>query len=119
MDAARAWKTMNTLHFKYVLVGGGGAGSAAAEAIRRHDQQGSIRLVGQQHSRPYVRPELSKAYLTRQKTRMDIVAEPAAWYAEAGVQMRTGRRVAHLDTARRAVITDNGEEITFDRFLLA
>ena len=63
---------MNTSHVKYVLVGGGGAGSAAAEAIRKYDRQGSILLVSQEHSRPYVRPTLSKEFLRRQKSRAEI-----------------------------------------------
>jgi NADPH-dependent 2,4-dienoyl-CoA reductase/sulfur reductase-like enzyme len=110
---------MNTVHFKYVLVGGGGAGSAAAEAIRRHDRAGSVLLVGQEHSRPYVRPAVSKEYLRRTKGRMQIVTDPVSWYAEQNIEMRTGRRVAHLDTARRAITLDNGEEVSFNQLLLA
>lgn len=109
---------MNTLHFKYVLVGGGGAGSAAAQAIREYDPQGSVILIGQEHSRPYVRPALSKEYLRRQKTRLEIVTEPVGWYVEQKIEMRTGRRAAHLDAGRRMVVLDNGEEISFNSLLL-
>jgi 3-phenylpropionate/trans-cinnamate dioxygenase ferredoxin reductase subunit len=110
---------MNTLHFKYVLVGGGGAGSAAAESIRKHDPQGSILLVGQEHSRPYLRPALSKQYLRRSRPRLELAADPSGWYIQNKIELRTGRRAAHLDTARRAIILDNGEEITFNKLLLA
>src|SRR5450432_2192707 len=106
-------------HIKYVLVGGGGAGSAAAAEIRRHDSVGSILLIGQESSRPYNRPAISKEYLRREKNRVAIAVEPVGWYAERHIELRTGRRVSRLDTHRRAVTLDNGEEISFDKLLLA
>jgi NADPH-dependent 2,4-dienoyl-CoA reductase/sulfur reductase-like enzyme len=110
---------MNTLHMKYVLVGGGGAGSAAAEVVRRLDPVAPIMLIGQEHSRPYVRPALSKEFLRRTKNRMEIATEPVGWYRDRQIELRTSRRVAHLDTSRRAVTLDNGEEVSFDKLLLA
>src|SRR4051812_36773842 len=110
---------MESLHVKYLLVGGGGAGSAAAEAIRKYEPAGSILMIGQEHSRPYVRPMLSKQYLRREKNRTEISIDPVGWYAERHVDMRTSRRAVHLDTARRAITLDNGEEISFDQLLLA
>ena len=38
---------------------------------------------------------------------------------ENHVELRTGRRVSQLDTARQTVTLDNGEEVTYDRLLLA
>jgi 3-phenylpropionate/trans-cinnamate dioxygenase ferredoxin reductase subunit len=110
---------MNSSHVKYVVVGGGGAGSAAADAIRKLDPTGSILLVGQEHSRPYVRPALSKEFLRREKSRLEIATDPVGWYAQKRIDMRTSRRVSHLDTARNAITLDNGEEIAFDKLLLA
>ncbi|WP_428940102.1 NAD(P)/FAD-dependent oxidoreductase [Fontivita pretiosa] len=109
---------MNSLHVKYVLVGAGAAGSAAAAAIRQRDPVGSILMVGQETSRPYLRPALSKQFLRRQKTRTELAIDPIGWYDEQKIELRTGRRVMHLDTARHAVTLDSGEEISFDRLLL-
>lgn len=110
---------MSMPHFKYVLVGAGATGSAAAAAIRERDAQGSILLVGQESNRPYDRTSLNKGYLRRSTSRMDISLDPVGWYDERRVELRTGRRVAHLDTGRRAVVLDNGNEIAFDKLLLA
>ena len=60
---------MSNLHVKYLLVGGGLASSSAAVAIREVDREGSVLLVGQEVSRPYHRPPLSKAYLRREQGR--------------------------------------------------
>ena len=51
------------LHVKYLLVGAGLASRSAARAIREHDADGAILLVGQEPTRPYHRPPLSKEFL--------------------------------------------------------
>ena len=110
---------MNTLHVKHLLVGGGLASSAAAEAIRQHDAKGSVLLVAQEVNRPYHRPSLSREYLRREKDRFDLTTFPLGWLQEHGVELRTGRRVSYLDTARSAATLDNGSEISYDNLLVA
>ncbi len=110
---------MSTLHVKYLLVGGGLAGSSAAEAIRRRDAQGSILLVGQEVNRPYHRPPLSKEFRQRGKNRADLWTHPVGWFRDHDIELRTGRHVAHLDCPRRAVTLATGEEVGFDDVLLA
>ena len=110
---------MSNLHVKYLLIGGGLASSAAAEAIRASDREGRVLLVGQEINRPYRRTLLSSAYLLREASRDALFTHPAAWYEGNGVELRTGRRVAHLDTARHAAILNSGEEISYDTALLA
>src|SRR5689334_7532393 len=110
---------MSNLHVKYLLVGGGVASSAAAQAIRARDGEGSILLVGQEINRPYRRAPLTNEYLCRASTRDALYTLPAEWFERNHVELRTGRRASHLDTTRRAVTLDNGEEISFDKLLLA
>ena len=110
---------MSRLHVKYLLVGGGLASSAAAEAIRALDANGSILMLGQEPIRPYHRSPLSKSFLRRETPRGDLFARDADWFNANGVGLRTGRRVAHLDVARRTASVDNGDEITYDQLLLA
>src|SRR5688572_23255824 len=100
-------------HFKYVLVGGGIASSAAAQAIRAIDTEGALLLIGQEVNRPYHRPPLSKQYLLGTRSRKEIFTLPDQWFIQHNVQLRTGRRASLLDTARRMVALDNGETIAF------
>lgn len=108
-----------SLHVKYLLIGGGIASNAAAEGIRELDRSGSIVLIGQEIVRPYHRPPLSKQYLLGDKRRPYLFAKNAEWYVENDVQLRTGRRAVALDTARMSVTLDDGQEISFDRLLIA
>lgn len=110
---------MSNLHVRYLLVGGGLASSSAAAAIREVDPEGSVLLVGQEVNRPYHRPPLSKQYLRREQGRAELMTVPVGWFAEHRVELRTGRRVAHLDVTRQVAILDSGEEVAYDRLLLA
>ena len=110
---------MSVLHVKYLIVGGGLAASSAAEAIRAIDPQGELAMVGREAIRPYHRPPLSKTYLRRKSPREELFVQPAGWYTEQRIRLRTGVRAAHLDVARRVVTLESGEGISFDRLLLA
>jgi len=110
---------VNRQHVKYLIAGGGVAGSSAAEAIRRIDPVGSILFVGQEVNRPYNRPALSKGFLLRRTSRADLTALPIGWYAERNIELRTGTRVTRLDASRTCVSLDSGEEVSFDKLLLA
>jgi 3-phenylpropionate/trans-cinnamate dioxygenase ferredoxin reductase subunit len=110
---------MNHHHVKYLLVGGGVAGAAAAEAIRERDRDGELLLITQESTRPYRRPPLSKEALRERQARAMLFTHAPSWFAERGIELRTGRRASHLDTARHSAVLDDGKEISFDKLLLA
>ncbi len=110
---------MNHSHVKYLLIGGGLASASAAEAIRKHDPQGRLALIGQEVFRPYHRPPLSKEYLRGQKPQAELFTAEPHWYEENQVELHTGRRVVSLDTARSSATLDDGQEMAFDRALIA
>jgi 3-phenylpropionate/trans-cinnamate dioxygenase ferredoxin reductase subunit len=110
---------MSLPHVQYLIVGGGLAASAAAQAIRQRDSRGSVLMISQESSRPYHRPPLSKEFLRREKSREDLFTLPAEWMTGHDVTLRTGRRGVQLDSGRHTVALDSGEEISFDQLLLA
>jgi 3-phenylpropionate/trans-cinnamate dioxygenase ferredoxin reductase subunit len=110
---------MNNLHVKYLLEGGGLASSCAAQAIREIDPDGSLLLIAQEVNRPYHRPPLSKEFLRRQKNRGDLFTQNPAWFEQNHVQLRTGRSVAHLDVSRMSATLSTGEDVSFDKLLIA
>ncbi|MGN6726753.1 MAG: NAD(P)/FAD-dependent oxidoreductase [Tepidisphaeraceae bacterium] len=110
---------MEKLHVKYLLIGGGIASIACAEAIRERDADGSVMLIAQEISRPYDRAPLSKGYLRRQTPKSALVAQSIDWFSTNAVTLRTGRRAAHLDVTRSAALLDNGDEVYYDQLLLA
>src|SRR5438046_1269720 len=110
---------MNSVHVKYLLVGGGLAASSAAQAIRKLDPAGELMMIAAERIGPYHRPPLSKEYLrqSRRGDRSTLFTLPSGWYAENHVRLRTGLRASGLDTARRTLALESGEEISFDELL--
>ena len=76
--------TMRGLHYKYVLVGGGIASSAAAVAIRQIDRSGAMLLVGQEINRPYDRSPLSKGFLKHIVRHDELFTLPDDWLRANG-----------------------------------
>ncbi|MGD1278362.1 MAG: FAD-dependent oxidoreductase [Tepidisphaeraceae bacterium] len=110
---------MSDLHVRYLLVGGGVAASHAAQEIRRLDANGELLLVGQENTRPYHRPPLSKEFLLGRRGHEELFTHPAEWFVEHRVRLRTSQRVSRLDIHRHSATLANGEEISFDHLLIA
>ena len=103
----------------YLLIGGGAASVAAAAAIRAKDAEGRIVLVAGEERLPYDRPPLSKGVLRGLKEAEDAESKDASFYTENRIELRTGARATAIDRAARAVRLENGEEIGYERLLLA
>jgi 3-phenylpropionate/trans-cinnamate dioxygenase ferredoxin reductase subunit len=103
---------------EYLLIGGFAAGYAAAE-LRKRGADGEILLVGREPEPPYERPPLSKEYLRGEAKREDAYVNPVSWYGENGVELRTGTNVMALDTDARVAKLQGGDEVEFEKALLA
>lgn len=104
---------------RHVVVGAGLAGAAAAAAVREVDPDAVVTVLGTEPHLPYERPGLSKDYLQGGSGADDLLVHPADFYAEQRIDVRTGVRVASIDRSARTVLTADGEQIGYDRLLLA
>jgi NADPH-dependent 2,4-dienoyl-CoA reductase/sulfur reductase-like enzyme/nitrite reductase/ring-hydroxylating ferredoxin subunit len=102
-----------------VIVGGGAAGFAAAEMLRRQDYRGSIVMLSNEAAAPVDRPNLSKDYLAGSAPEDWLPLRPDDFYAEAKIDLRLNTEVASIDTKARKIATSSGEAIPYDRLLLA
>ncbi|HKB79816.1 MAG TPA: FAD-dependent oxidoreductase, partial [Thermoanaerobaculia bacterium] len=101
------------------IVGGGAAGNAAAEMLRRRGFDGSITLYGAEPTVPVDRPNLSKEYLAGNAPEEWIPLRPPEFYKEQRIELRSGRRVTGLDAGSRKLTLDDGSSAAFDAVLLA
>src|SRR5487761_401946 len=104
---------------KIVIVGGGAAGFAAAEMLRRQDYRGSIVMLSNEAAAPVDRPNLSKDYLAGSAPEEWLPLRPAEFYAEAGIDLRLGTEVTSIDTRARNVVLADGKTVSYDRLLRA
>jgi 3-phenylpropionate/trans-cinnamate dioxygenase ferredoxin reductase component len=103
----------------YLLIGGGMASAHCAAELRKRGAEGSVLLVGREPEPPYERPPLTKEYLRGEAEREDAYVNPASWYEENDVELRTGINAMSLDPAARTAKLQGGEEVSFDKALLA
>jgi 3-phenylpropionate/trans-cinnamate dioxygenase ferredoxin reductase component len=103
----------------FVIVGAGLAGAKAAETLRDEGFDGRIVLLGAEPERPYERPPLSKGYLAGRAQRDGAFVHSRSFYAERGIELRTGARVTTIDTRDHTVGLVGAETLPYDRLLLA
>ncbi|MDL2402535.1 FAD-dependent oxidoreductase [Rhizobium mayense] len=104
---------------RIVLIGGGAAGFAAAERLRREQYQGAIVMISDDDAPPVDRPNLSKDYLAGKAPEDWIPLRSEAFYAKNNIELRLGTKVAGIDVRAREVVLAGGEQVAFDKLLLA
>ena len=104
---------------RIVIVGGGAAGFAAAEMLRREGFGGSLTLVSADDEPPYDRPNCSKDYLAGSAPEDWMPLKPAEFYKEYSIDLQLGSEVTAIDSGPRQVALANGRKIAFDKLLLA
>src|ERR1700720_3745036 len=104
---------------KIVIVGGGAAGFAAAEMLRRQDYRGSIVMLSNDTAPPVDRPNLSKDYLAGSAPEDWLPLRPNSFYADASIDLRLKTEVTSIDPKARAVVLADGKTVAYDRLLLA
>lgn len=102
-----------------LLVGGGPAAAACAEALTDGDFGGGILLVGREFDAPYERPVCSKGFLAGTQDRDAALLHDAAWYAKRSIEVATGVSVMRLDTAARTATLSTKEVVEYGVALLA
>jgi 3-phenylpropionate/trans-cinnamate dioxygenase ferredoxin reductase component len=102
-----------------VVVGASLAGATAAQTLRDAGFDGSVVLVGEEPSRPYERPPLSKGYLLGNDERDSIFVHPQDWYDEHKVELRLGTTATSIDREAHEVRLSDGGTLPYSRLLLA
>jgi len=104
---------------KIVIVGGGAAGFAAAEKLRRERYQGSIVMLSDDQAPPVDRPNLSKDYLAGKAQEDWIPLRGQSFYSKNDIDLRLETSAAGIDAGTRDVVLSDGSRIPYDRLLLA
>ena len=101
---------------RVVVVGGGMAGHALAEALSSSPGR-RITLLAEEDVEPYDRVRLTE--VLESPGRAGLALRSPGWYRDRGIQLRLGTPAARLDPQARRVVDAAGEEHDYDTLLLA
>lgn len=101
------------------IIGGGAAGLAAADRLRREGYSARITLISADASPPYDRPNLSKDFLMGTAPAEWMPLRSPEYYAERKIELLLDSRVTSLDLKRRTIQLEQGRQVDFDALLLA
>ena len=101
-------------HYRYLIVGGGLTGDAAARGILELDVAASIGMISKESDPPYARPSLSKGLWKGRP-----VGKIWRNTRDLGVELYLERTVTDLDPTNKYLRDNAGGEYTYDKLLLA
>ncbi|MDW6024316.1 FAD-dependent oxidoreductase [Mesorhizobium sp. BAC0120] len=104
---------------KIVIIGGGAAGFAAAEMLRREQFRGSIVMVSDDQTPPVDRPNLSKDYLAGKAPEEWIPLRGEKFYSKNNIDLHLKTEAVQIDARSRQVVLADRSRIPYDRLLLA
>src|SRR2546426_4262579 len=102
-----------------VIVGSGLAGGNAAATLLQEGFPGPVVLISPEPGVPFGRPPLSKTYLRSEEDLDGWYVRPADWYEDQDVERLVGPSVVAVDAAAHNVVLDSGEELEYQKLLIA
>jgi NADPH-dependent 2,4-dienoyl-CoA reductase/sulfur reductase-like enzyme/nitrite reductase/ring-hydroxylating ferredoxin subunit len=112
-------QTSHKLPSSIVIIGGGAAGLAAADMLRREGYEGPLTMISVDDSAPYDRPNLSKDFLAGTASDDWIPLRSPDFYKDRRIELVLGSRVSALDLQQMRVQLENGKIYGFEALLIA
>ena len=105
---------------EHLIIGGGIAGTTAAETIRQNNVSAIIAIISDEPYRLYSRILLSKPNFFLEKIPFEqIWLKKESWYAENNIRLISGKSAVRFDPQTKIVVLNTGEELEYGKLLLA
>src|SRR3990172_3604140 len=100
----------------YLIVGGGVAGTTAAEFIRMNDPKGSITIIMEEPGRLYSRVMLPH-FLQNKVPFERLYIRSLEQYEEKNIELLLGKRADTINTQDKKVFLSDGQEVGYKKLL--
>ncbi|HKF96875.1 MAG TPA: FAD-dependent oxidoreductase, partial [Steroidobacteraceae bacterium] len=104
---------------RVVILGGGAAGFACAEMLRREGFGGGVTIISADESAPYDRPNVSKDYLAGTAPEEWMPLRPPEFYTSHNIDLRLRSDATAIDVAGHRVMLASGEAVAYTKLLIA
>jgi len=102
----------------YVIIGDGIAGSSAAETLREEAPDADITVITDEGEALYNRI-LIKEFAKGKMPEAPISIHDGSWYEERDIELELNTHVTHVDTDGHEIQTHSGDDIEYDKLLVA
>ncbi|MFA7662198.1 MAG: FAD-dependent oxidoreductase [Anaerovoracaceae bacterium] len=103
---------------RYIIVGGGPAGTMAAAEIRKRTKAGSIEIISREEVIGYNRPMLTKGIM-KSINMSGFFIKDYAWYVENKIHTTLGKEVVKIHPEAKTVELDDGSTKSYDKLIIA
>lgn len=106
------------MQVQYLVVGSSHAALEAIDAIRMHDQEGSLAVVTRDVRPPYS-PTILPYVVSGRSTPENVYLRKPDYFSGHRVEYMSGRSLVRIEADRNAATLSDGAEITYGKLLLA
>ncbi len=103
---------------RFLIIGGGVAGTTAAQELRKRDASADITILSEEHHPLYSRVLLPH-YITGKIPRERVFLKRDGWYGEQNIDWQAGVVAQHMDAKNKFVGGSDGREYPYDKLLVA
>lgn len=102
-----------------VIVGGSIAGYNVAKRLRDDGYEEKITMIEEKNTLPYDRSELSKNWMEKLEMKTPPVFRKEQFFKEQEIDIQLNTRVTKLVPEEKIIVTEEKEEIPYDKLVLA
>lgn len=103
---------------KYLIIGNGAAGIAAAERIRKLDQKGEVTILSAE-SYPVYSKCLIADFLAGKTPEKQLQIREEDFYQKKNLRFLPNAKVSKLEPVKHQVVTTDGRTLPYDKLLIA
>lgn len=103
---------------KILIIGGGIAGLAAGDNIRKINKDAEITIITSEAFMPYSRIKLSK-YLYKEFNVEELYLHKQQWYEDNRINVMLSTEVKAISPSERSITTDKGEKLQYTKLIIA
>ena len=104
---------------RFVIIGAGAAGYAAAQTLREEGFRGRIAMITREDRAPYDRPNLSKDYLHGHAEPEWMPLRAEDFFTEHDIELLFNREVTRVDARAKTIVFEGGDKMDYDALLVA
>lgn len=109
---------MSERYLDYLIIGGGPAGTNAAEAIRRRDRVGTIAIATNESHPLYIRPSLA-FYMRGLIQRDQLFQKKIDFYTKNSIELITDKKVIRVSAADKKAFLEDEDIFSYKKLLIS